>query len=190
MYGTDGMERIEHEMSELHPHSDDCANAAIQQAQTRKRLLAYALKLQMMREHSRQELLVKLTRKAAEKEWQANAETLDAVLGKLQQESWQSDERVVETVLHGKQHKWGSRKIVQSLQAKGLDTALVQEAKDALAGSEQDRAYEVWAKKFGNKELDATDPKVHAKQMRFLAGRGFSAEVVHGVLRRVQREAG
>jgi regulatory protein len=48
-----------------------------------------------------------------------------------------------------------------------------------LRATELDRATEVWRKKFG--ELPA-NPAERARQMRFLASRGFGAEVTARVL--------
>jgi regulatory protein len=49
-----------------------------------------------------------------------------------------------------------------------------------LRDSEQQRAQAVWARKFGQPPASAAE---RARQMRFLAGRGFSADVVRAVLR-------
>ena len=49
----------------------------------------------------------------------------------------------------------------------------------APSGSELERAREVWRKKFGE---PATDPAGRAKQMRFLASRGFGAEAIPRVV--------
>ena len=54
---------------------------------------------------------------------------------------------------------------------KGLPTPL-----SHLKASEIDRAREVWSRKFGQPAADAAE---RARQMRFLAGRGFSSEVIH-----------
>jgi regulatory protein len=48
-----------------------------------------------------------------------------------------------------------------------------------LRGSEADRAREVWRKKFGRAPTDAAE---RAKQMRFLAARGFGGEAIRRVV--------
>jgi regulatory protein len=56
----------------------------------------------------------------------------------------------------------------------------VSEAIDSLKGSELERAREVWRKKFDGPAADAAG---RARQMRFLAARGFSGEVSGKVTR-------
>ena len=56
---------------------------------------------------------------------------------------------------------------------------LTAEATQQLKDSELARAREVWSRKFGLPATEATD---RARQMRFLAGRGFSSEVIHRVV--------
>jgi regulatory protein len=48
-----------------------------------------------------------------------------------------------------------------------------------LRSSELDRARAVWQGRFGAVPADARE---RARQMRFLAGRGFSAEVIRSVV--------
>jgi regulatory protein len=49
----------------------------------------------------------------------------------------------------------------------------------SLKGSELERAREIWRKKF---EGPAPDAAGRAKQMRFLAARGFGGEVIRRVV--------
>jgi len=57
--------------------------------------------------------------------------------------------------------------------------ALSAEAADALKQSELERARTVWRRKFGEPPVD---PAERARQMRFLAGRGFSADIIRRVV--------
>ena len=68
----------------------------------------------------------------------------------------------------------------QELQAKGLPAEAVAQAVAGLQATEVDRAREVWRKKFGEPAADAAG---RAKQMRFLASRGFSPEAIRRVVR-------
>jgi regulatory protein len=52
-------------------------------------------------------------------------------------------------------------------------------ALDTLRTSEVERAREVWRKKFGGPAQDAAG---RAKQMRFLAGRGFGGDAIRRVV--------
>jgi regulatory protein len=51
-----------------------------------------------------------------------------------------------------------------------------------LRATELDRAREVWRKKFDSKADAGTSPADKAKQMRFLAARGFGSEVIRRVV--------
>lgn len=137
--------------------------------QSQLSLKARAFKLLAMREHSRLELERKLS--AHEKE----AGELVTVLDALQTRGFISDERVADSVLHQKAHRFGLHRVKAELQAKGLKPEVVQSALDSLRETEWQRAYAVWQKKFG---VVAHTPQEQAKQMRFLAARGFTAEVV------------
>lgn len=132
-------------------------------------LKARALKLLSMREHSRLELERKL-REHETREGEL-AEALDALAAR----GFISDERVADSVLHRRAAKLGASRVKAELQAKGLDEAVVREAVEQLRGTELERAREVWRRKFGRPPADAAE---RAKQMRFLAARGFSGEAV------------
>jgi regulatory protein len=60
-----------------------------------------------------------------------------------------------------------------------MDPQAVAHAVALLRTSEQARAFEVWRKKFGS---PASTPAERAKQVRFLAGRGFSGEAIARVV--------
>ena len=135
-----------------------------------------ALRLLAAREHSRAELQAKL--QAHE---QAPGE-LAAALDELQAKGLIDEARVVQSVVHRRAARLGTQRVRAELQAKGLPTDLIEEAVDGLAQTEEARARAVWQRKFAQA---AADPREQARQMRFLAGRGFSASVI----RRVVREA-
>jgi regulatory protein len=132
-----------------------------------------ALRLLAQREHSRAELARKLAPHVQE------GEDLGAVLDALQARGFIDEQRVVESLLHRRAGKLGAARIRQELQAKGLDAAAVQQAVAQLQGSELERAREVWRRKFG---APAADTAGRARQMRFLAARGFGAEVIRRVV--------
>lgn len=132
-----------------------------------------ALKLLSAREHSRAELEKKL---APHEE--APGELAQA-LDELQARGFISEARVVESVLHRRAARLGTGRVRQELQAKGISPEAVDEAVQALRATELARAREVWRRKFG---ASASDPAGRAKQMRFLASRGFGAEVIWRVV--------
>ena len=132
-----------------------------------------ALKLLAAREHSRPEL----ERKLAPHE-EAPGELAQA-LDELQAKGFISEQRVVESVLHRRASRLGASRVKQELQAKGVGAEAVAEAVDQLRATEVERARAVWRKKFGE---PATDAAGRAKQMRFLASRGFGAEAIRRVV--------
>lgn len=126
------------------------------------------------REHSRAELERKL---AAHEEAPGQ---LARVLDELEAKGFISQARAVESVVHRRAARFGAARIRQELGAKGLEGEAAAQALQALQASEPERARQVWARRFGDQP--ATDPKARARQMRFLLGRGFSAEVVRKVV--------
>ena len=141
-----------------------------------------ALKYLSAREHSRAELERKL---AAHEE---EAGQIQAVLDELEAKGLLSQARFVESVIHRKAERFGTARIRQELQGHGLDGEMVADALGRLRASEFERAAAVWQRKFGPEA--ASDVAERAKQMRFLAARGFSAEVVRRVVRAETHEAG
>ena len=65
------------------------------------------------------------------------------------------------------------------MQAKGLAPALVASTLQQARATELERARDVWQRKFG---APAPDAAGRAKQMRFLAGRGFDGDVIRRVV--------
>ncbi len=133
-----------------------------------------ALRLLAGREHSRAELEKKLRTHEAE------PGELQRALDELQAKGFINEQRVVDSVLHRRAARLGAGRVKQELQAKGISAEAVAEAVDSLRGTELERAREVWRKKFGE---PAADPAGRAKQMRFLASRGFGAEAIRRVVR-------
>ena len=133
-----------------------------------------ALRLLSQREHSRAELVRKLT--PHEEVPGELAQTLDD----LQAKGFIDETRVLESVLNHRAAKLGNGRIKQELQAKGLAPAAITQAMLNLKDSELARAQVVWQKKFGK---PATDANERAKHYRFLLTRGFSAAVVGKVIK-------
>ena len=135
-----------------------------------------ALRLLSTREQSRAEL----ERKLAQHEEQPGQ--LAAVLDELEAKDFISPTRVIESVINRRQAKLGASRIKGELQRKGLDVGMVTEAMDGLRATELERAREVWRKKFDSKTDAGTTPTDRAKQMRFLAARGFGADAIRRVV--------
>ncbi|TDP73064.1 regulatory protein RecX [Roseateles toxinivorans] len=164
-------------------------------------LKARAIALLAQREHSRSELqrkLLRIARQQDEKAHQARREAegdvlefesdaesgevsaaseVDALLDWLQANRYLSEARFVESRINARAQRYGNLRIRQELSQHGL--AADAASQQALKDSEFERARQVWQRKFG--EI-AADPAARAKQMRFLAGRGFSPEVIRKVV--------
>jgi regulatory protein len=132
-------------------------------------LKARALKLLATREHSRLELERKL------RPHETTEGELAAVLDALTAKGFVNENRVAEAVVHRKASGWGAARVRQALQDKGLPPDVVANALADLPGTEAERALQVWQRRFGTPPVDARE---RARQMRFLAARGFSGAVV------------
>ena len=132
-----------------------------------------ALRLLASREHSRAELERKL--QAHETAPGELAQALD----ELQAKGFINEARVVQSVVHRRAERLGTQRVRAELNAKGLPAELVAEALDGLRATEEARAREVWRRKFSQ---PASDLHERARQMRFLAARGFSADVIRRVV--------
>ena len=144
---------------------------------SRPSLKGRALRYLAAREHSRAELAAKLARHVdAADEPDAIARVLDELAAK----GFIDEARVAESVLHRRAPRLGAARVLQELRAKGLPDEVLADASQQLHASELARAQDVWRRKFGAPPQDAAE---RARQMRFLATRGFSADTVRRVLR-------
>lgn len=132
-----------------------------------------ALRLLSGREYSRAELERKLQR------FEEEPGSLALALDDLQTKGFISEQRVVESVVNRRAAKLGASRIKQELQGKGLDPQAVSDAVAELRSTELARARAVWQKKFDHPPEDAPE---RAKQMRFLASRGFGGDTIHRVV--------
>lgn len=133
-------------------------------------LKARAIALLAQREHSVTELRRKLATRAEE------GDDVEALLTWLQDKGYLSDARFAASRVHVRAQGHGAARIRQELAQHGV--ALDGEAAAALRASEFERAQAVWQRKFGAVAPDAAG---RAKQMRFLAARGFAGDVVRRV---------
>ena len=138
-----------------------------------------ALRYLAQREHSRQELERKLARHVQDTEAASAQAQIEAALDQLAAAGLLSDARAAESVLRHQGQRFGSRRLKQVLQSKGLEAALVAETLHQARSTELERARQVWGRRFGTVPANAQE---QAKQMRFLAGRGFDGEVIRRVV--------
>jgi regulatory protein len=105
------------------------------------------------------------------------AQAIEQVLDVLEADGHLSESRFVESRLHVRAPRFGHRRIEAELARHGIEIGT--DRATALRASEFERARDVWQRKFGR---PAADPAGRLRQMRFLAGRGFDAEVIRRVV--------
>ena len=140
---------------------------------------ARALGYLAQREHSRAELERKLARHVADSDEATAAATIARALDDLAARGLLNEARVAESVLASQGQRWGARRLRQTLQAKGLDAELVAATLRQARATELERARQVWQRRFG---VAPATPAERARQMRFLAGRGFDGDVIRRVV--------
>lgn len=106
---------------------------------------------------------------------------VDALLDWLEAHRFLSDERFVEARVHAREHRFGNLRIRSELAQRGVKLAAPVQA--ALAASELERAAAVRARRFAALPQGSAE---RAAQARFLAGRGFSPDVVHRLFRQLR----
>jgi regulatory protein len=136
-------------------------------------LKARAVAYLSRREHSRLELQRKLSA------YSDDPTEIESVLDELQRTHWQSDQRYAQAYVHRTAGRQGAQRILGALRQQGVPDEQLADLQDTLRETESQRARAVWQRKFSALPLDARD---YARQYRFLAGRGFSADAIRGVL--------
>jgi regulatory protein len=126
------------------------------------------------REHTRAELARKLGPHAE------SAGQIEALLDQLVARGWLSEARFAESRANALTRKFGSRKIEYDLRSRGVSVEVVERTVEQARAQELENCRAAWQKKFGALPQDAAE---RGRQMRFLAGRGFSAETVRAVLK-------
>jgi len=138
-------------------------------------LLHRAVAALARREHSRAELARKLGRAI-----EADARAIDATLDRLQAEGVLSDERFAAALARSRSARFGSARIRQELRQHQLPDDLMRATLAHLSDTEFERARAIWERKFGR---PAADQHERARQMRFLAQRGFATDVIIRVIK-------
>lgn len=131
-----------------------------------------ALNLLARREHSR----VELARKLAQ---HGEADEIGTLLDTLEHENLLSNERYAETLASSRSGRHGSLRLKADLRDKGVPDAVIADVVQNAREQDMESARAVWQKKFNSPPQDAAE---RAKQMRFLAGRGFPLDVVRRVI--------
>lgn len=131
-----------------------------------------ALALLARREHSHVELARKL---APYDEFDESA----MLLAELEREGLLSDRRYAEALAHARAGRHGSLRLKADLRDKGVAEVDAASALAEARARDLAAARVVWARKFDGPPMNAAE---RAKQMRFLAGRGFPLDIVRRVV--------
>ena len=146
---------------------------------TDSRLRSYAFAVLTRKEYSKAELIEKLATYAADREEVIN------LVEELSEQNYQSDQRVAEIVLSSQKRKGkGPQRIKLALKNKKINSELIQEELKEINWAEQ--AYQLKIKKFGSSV--EKDPKLKAKQIRFLQYRGFDMDAIMKAINRKEDE--
>ena len=125
------------------------------------------------REHSRQELRIKLSR------YGVDEADIELTLSELSQDNLQSDERFVDDYIRSKQRSgYGAHYIRQQLNQRGIDAALTERVLSEI-DEWQDVLKAVWDKKYGDKRLSMDET---VKAQRFLLSRGFDIADIRSII--------
>jgi regulatory protein len=144
-----------------------------QRPRPEKSLRARALAHLACREHSRAELERKLLPHADSRE------ALGRLLAELEESKLLSDRRFAEVLARSRGERFGAARVKQELRAHGVADETVRDAIGELKRTELLRARAVWQRKFDALPADTAE---RARQMRFLAQRGFSGEVIRRIV--------
>lgn len=136
---------------------------------TGTRLRSYAFAVLARKEYSKADLIEKLAT------WAQDRNEVLTLVEELSANHYQSDQRVAEMTVRSQVRKGkGPNRIKLALRAKHLDKELVREDIAEIDWYEQ--AYQLKVKKYGTEV--SKDPKMKAKQIRFLQYRGFEMDAI------------
>lgn len=137
-----------------------------------------SLRLLARREHSRKELLNKLTGKGFDRE------DVLAVIDELARQGWQDDHRYAQNYARYRMQKgYGPVRIDYELRQNGIDEADLDAVLQESGDSWMDLLEQVYNKKYNHKKnLDRNE---WAKRSRFLLHRGFTGEMISALFDRL-----
>ena len=147
--------------------------------------LQYAVAQLARREHSRAELRAKLRRRLQDGDPAEASAQVEKVLDSLQAKGLLSDTRFAAALVRTRADRFGAARIRHELRAHELPAEVVRTTVENLRVTEEERARALWKRRFGHPAADAAE---RARQMRFLAQRGFSTSVVIKVVRGADRD--
>lgn len=143
------------------------------------RLRSYAFAVLTRKEYSKAELIEKLALYAESRD------EVIALVDELAAQHYQSDQRVAEIMLSSQKRKGkGPNQIKMKLKSKKIDSSLIADELKETNWTQQ--AYELKVRKYG---FEVTkDPKIKAKQIRFLMYRGFEMDAIMKAISRKEND--
>lgn len=133
-----------------------------------------ALAMLARREHTRAEMKRKLSPHCED------PGQVEQLLDTLVARGWLSETRFAESRANVLARKFGSLKIEHDLRSRGVSAEVVEQTVERALAQELENCRVAWQRKFGVLPQSAAE---RGRQMRFLAGRGFSAEAVRQILK-------
>ncbi len=109
----------------------------------------------------------------------AVAAAVDSVLDRLAAMGYLDDARMARSRAAARSNRHGLRRIQQDLSQRGI--SLDAPSRAALQQSEPERALALWQRRFGMPPVDLREQQ---RQIRFLLGRGFAADIVMRIVGR------
>ena len=143
--------------------------------------MQYAVTQLARREHSRVELRGKLLRRLKDVADPSQVATqVEKILDELQAKGLLSDARFAAVLTRNRANRFGTARIRYEMREHDLPDEVVRPALEQLKATEEQRARQLWKRRFGQAAADANE---RARQMRFRAQRGFSAAVILRIVR-------
>ncbi len=147
------------------------------EAEAFRQVYIKAMRLLVMREHSRMELETKLAKRGVA------ADVIDAVLERLHNEGYQCDVRFATQYADHRLGKgFGPLSIRAKLQERGVDRALITEVVNELDTDWIAQAVGALQSRFSPAELADNSQRQRGRVARFLQSRGFSPSTAHRAL--------
>ena len=139
------------------------------------RLLSKGIRLLSMREHSVQEITVKLSAKSE------NLDLVYAVIDVLVERNYLSNARFTESYVRSRCNRgFGPSKIRSELGSKGIKNSMIEDHLDVSSAVWYENARRQYRKKYGDGPI--ADYSNWTKRARFMQGRGFSMEHIQVTL--------
>ncbi|PWT73867.1 MAG: recombination regulator RecX [Proteobacteria bacterium] len=136
-------------------------------------LRARALRLLGRRDYSRSELAQRLAPGTE------GTEEVNLLLDEFERCGWLSEQRVAEQLVRAAAGRFGSCKVAQQLVARGVSEAVANEVLAGLREADLENGRRALRRRFPAAPANEAD---RSRQGRFLAGRGFTEDVIERLL--------